>query len=188
MAGDARGYSWKAFEPGHTISVQHGAYSPKVVDPVAAEIEREARARPSWPAYLDGGDYDFEIGAWANAEAVCTILRNYLAKLGATEYWLTEREDTDVDEDQVTDTHRRRRSGTKRIQSALEMLRRWEATAANSRKELGLTPLARARLGRDVTQATSNMDLAKYWQTEDPVPADDPAFPNGGARRGIEAP
>jgi hypothetical protein len=33
----ARGYSWPPFEKGHTLSLRHGANSPRVVEPLAAE-------------------------------------------------------------------------------------------------------------------------------------------------------
>jgi hypothetical protein len=44
--GGARGYSWPPFEPGHTLSTRHGAYSPRRVEPLAAELVELALADP----------------------------------------------------------------------------------------------------------------------------------------------
>lgn len=37
MPKPARGYSWPPFEKDHTLSLRHGANSPRVVEPLAAE-------------------------------------------------------------------------------------------------------------------------------------------------------
>src|SRR5438874_771269 len=38
MGEAARGYSWPQFPPGHTLTLRHGAKSPRRVDPLAAEL------------------------------------------------------------------------------------------------------------------------------------------------------
>jgi hypothetical protein len=45
------------------------------------------------------------------------------------------------------------------VRPAAEYLRRWEAQALKHREQLGISPLARARMGRDV--AAGSVDMAK---------------------------
>lgn len=53
--GDARGYSWPPFEPGHTLSTTHGASSPRVIEAKAAEVHEQLLELAPWcnqPHYL----------------------------------------------------------------------------------------------------------------------------------------
>src|SRR5690242_19882852 len=63
------------FPVGHTLSMQSGARSPRTVGPLAEQIERDARADPSWPAWLSDSSYAPAVAAWAHAEARCVLLR-----------------------------------------------------------------------------------------------------------------
>lgn len=137
------------FEPGNEVAVTHGANSTRKVAPLAAEIERAARTDPAWPGYLNDSGYASAVGSWARAEAVCRLLWEWLAEQDPAE-WMASTLDS------VTDTEKfeggsQSRTRARRVGSVMEQLRAWEATAARQRQRLGLDPLSRARLGRDVT-------------------------------------
>ena len=143
MTQPKRGYSWPPFEPGHQVSLKHGAWSPRVVDPLAEELVATVAATVDWWRPCDRP----AIWAWARAEVRCQLLVEWLAGKGG-----------DVNDD-----------GTMR--PAAEALTRLEATAGTLRARLGLDPLSRARLGRDV--AGTQVDLARLWATEDRDATDD---------------
>lgn len=130
----ARGYSWPSFEKGHTLSVQGGAWSRRIADARAEDIL--AQVRPVLPDYLQAPAFTPSLVAWAVAEAKVELLS---ARLEETGYF---REDGEP-------------------RRMLEELRHWTRRASEERDRLGLSPLARARLGRDV--AAQNFDVARYW-------------------------
>ena len=134
-----------------------GAWSERKIAPLAAEIEQTARSSPSWPSYLDGPEYGAAVTAWARAEAVVNLLWRWLdqhAEQGLDELLAdTHHEQTD---EQVIGKGRSRRMTTgRRVASVLEQLRRWESAAAGHRARLGLDPLSRAKLGKDVAIGTA---------------------------------
>lgn len=115
MGEPARGYSWAPFAPGHTLSMSHGAHSPRMIEPVAAALRDELVQRAPWcavPAFAP------EVDAWANAEARCRLLRAYL-----DEHGLLTGEDHEP-------------------RPALAELHRAESQAAKARDRLGLNPRA----------------------------------------------
>lgn len=129
----ARGYSWPPFQPGHTLTMRHGAYSPRRVDPLATTlVEAVMEATP----YLGEASYAPALWAWARAEARVQLLTEWLDDHGL------------LDDDG-------------RPRGAADLLVRCERLAAESRARLGLDPLSRARLGRDVTAA--RVDLAQLF-------------------------
>ncbi len=138
----ARGYSWPPFQPGHTLSMKHGARSPRMVDPIAAELVESVTSELVWltPADMPA------VWAWARAEAQVQLLTEYLAKAG------NESGDGvgDLDAD--------------RVKSAYALLHKAESRAATGRSRLGLDPLSRARLGRDV--AAGRVDMARLMAEE----------------------
>lgn len=143
----ARGYSWppfekgntvgKQFEPGNTVALRHGATSPRKVDPLAVEIVEGTRPDVTWWRPAD----EASIWAWGRLEARIQLLNEYLADRGG-----------DIDDD-----------GS--VRPAAEFLRKLEARAESMRGRLGLDPLNRARLGRDV--AAQNLDLARLWAAQE---------------------
>ena len=153
------------FPPGHTLSLRAGATSPRTIGPLAAEIEATARALPAWPGYLEDPTYAPAVKAWAWSEAQAELLRRYVAErdldaaMSDTETSTT----TETTDHGPTRTTSRKVSEGKRTRSALDHLDRIEKTAANHRARLGLDPLSRARLGRDVT--ASRLDLAAILST-----------------------
>lgn len=134
------------FEPGHELSIQHGAYSPRKVDPLAAEIVERLLADPEL-GYLKAPRYRHEVHALARAEAQVQLLTEYLAGLAE------KLDDEDPGRAGVGDLD------SDRVRAAYLLLHRAEARADRARQRLGLNPLAAARLGRDV--AAGQVDMAR---------------------------
>lgn len=141
MGEPARGYSWPPFEPGNVAALTHGAWSPRKVDPLAREILVATAQHVDWWTPAD----QTSAWAWARAEARVQLVTEWLADHGGT-----------LDDD-----------GT--VKPAAELLLRLERTAQSLRSVLGLDPLSRARLGRDV--ASARVDLARLWAAEDAADA-----------------
>lgn len=121
-------YRWPPFAPGNTLgrrfesgndaALKHGATSPDRLRPLAERIVAELSVDAPWTARAP---YVATVAAWAWAEAQACLLRVYLDEQGL------------VDND-----------GTPRPATAL--LDQVERRAANLRGELGLSPLALAKL------------------------------------------
>lgn len=152
------------FAEDHELSMVHGGTSERRVAPLAVEILARERSKPSWPQYLDDASWAFALASWARAEAVCELLTEFLSTLDIRS--ALSDVITTVETEEQTGRATKRRSATRRVASALEMLRKYESIASNHRHRLGLDPLGRARLGKDIS-ATTNVDLAQYWQTDD---------------------
>ena len=128
------------FAPGNELAVTHGAESPRRFEPLADELVRgvliEAQREGSASAYLLKPEFRPSLLAWARAEAKVHLL----------ESWLADRDGMGLDADGE-------------VIGAAKMLLRYEATAERARDRLGLSPLARARLGKDV--AATQVDRAE---------------------------
>ena len=153
--GPARGYSWPPVERGQVgtahIATQHGAYSPSVVDPLAAQIVADQLAAPSCPPHLKENPerWTYALDAWGRAEATVRLLRAWLSGQDVGEALsevTTAAETTEASKGKVV-----KRTASKRRESALAALDRAERTAAARRNDLGLTPMAAARLKVDMT-------------------------------------
>lgn len=118
---------------GNTAAVVHGARSRsnRLVMPEAEALEAEVL---EGSPYLQDVSYAPAVRRWAIAEAWCDRLGVWLEEHGAM-----------ADEGEV--------------RPALDALRRWQKRAQEESDRLGLTPLARARLGRDVT--ATRLDVAQ---------------------------
>lgn len=106
--------------------------------------------------------------SWSRAEAVCELLTEHMAEMEIDEAnsdIITSDENTHQTTNAAAEVFTSRKSVTRRMAAPLEMLRKFETIASNHRNRLGLDPLGRARLGKDISQ-TSNPDLARYWQSE----------------------
>lgn len=145
------------FEEGNTVAVTHGAHSARTVRPLAAEIEAAARKHASWPPYLADPSYGPAVEAWAWSEAVVTLLRRYLGER-PLEDALIDSHSEESTEVHAGGTTTRSTSG-KRTRAALDYLARWESTASGHRQRLGLDPLSRAKLGKDITSAAGDLVL-----------------------------
>ena len=132
-----RGYSWPPFAKGHVLSLRHGAWSPRRIDPRAQELIDSVAPGVTW-----WQDCDWPaVWRWAQTEARIELLTEWLADKGG-----------DIDDDES-------------VRPASDLLTRLSVQAMNMRSRLGLDPLSRGRLGRDV--AASQVDLAKLWADDD---------------------
>lgn len=118
VGSPARGYSWPSFTAGNQAAEKHGAYSDRAVTPIADRLAAELLDQVTW---VRRDAFAPAVAAWSRAEA---MVQQVVA-------WLDERGLLDED-------------GEPR--SATNLLLRLEATAANRRSELGLTPQSFARL------------------------------------------
>jgi len=65
----ARGYTWAPFHEGNLAALRHGAYSPRIVAPLADELARWLLQQRA-----DLEEFAFSVSAWARAETLCAIL------------------------------------------------------------------------------------------------------------------
>lgn len=154
------------FQPGHELSTQHGAHSPRKVDPLAKELADGLLADPAM-TFAHAPAFRPAVWAWARAEAQVQLLSDYLEQRG---------------KGGVGDL------ADERVKTAYLLLHRAEARALSGRRQLGLDPLSRARLGKDVAQgrqADAATELTRMREehesnlrnppTEHHEPGDDPA-------------
>lgn len=118
------------FQPGNTLAVTHGAFSPARTDPIAHQYLDEIRDDPTL-AYL--AQPRFQAGLWLWASA--------MAKVQLLSAWVDGQ-----NIEQAADSDRGKTS-------ALELLRKWMTTAGTYAARLGLDPLSAARLGKDIAGA-----------------------------------
>lgn len=158
--GDARGYSWPPFGPGHTASLLHGARSERTIAPLADTIAAELLAAESTPAHLLRREFASAVQAWARAEAVVALLWRWLDGQDIE----AALSDTVTTEETETRTKRSttRRSVSKRVASVLGELHRAETRAASMRRALGLDPLSAGRLAKDLS-------ASRWYQGQTPL-------------------
>jgi hypothetical protein len=131
------------FRPGHTLSMRHGAYSPRRYEPLAAEMIDQVLEHAAQPgsstAYLSEPSYRPALWSWAKTEAQLQLIEEWLAEHGDQAGGFID--------------------GEGEMRGPANYWLRLSASAAKQRESLGMTPLSRARLGRDV--ASSQVDLAR---------------------------
>lgn len=126
------------FEKGNTLSLQHGAHSPRIVDPIALQWVEVAREQAP---YLRDPSYEPALLAWARFEAKCDLLHA----------WIDEHGMFDDNGNPVP---------------AAKILDRYEGRAASLRATLGMDPVSRAKLQKDA--AATKLDLAALMAQEAP--------------------
>ena len=151
------------FRPGHELSVTSGAQSPRHVGALAGRIASDLLADPGTPPYLLEPSYRHAVLAYARAEAVVELLWRWLDGQDA-EAALTEVTRT-AETEERTQAGGTRRAVSKRVASVLEQLHKHETRAMHLRARLGLDPLSRGKLQKDVAEAS--LDLARMWAQED---------------------
>ncbi len=127
----ARGYSWEPFTANNTKSLKHGARSERIIAPLAAAIANDLLAQHS---RLRDNLY---------REAVLEYSRT-LAQVDVLQEWVDEHGMIGADGKPT---------------GAAEYLLRVRKHASNLAGQLGLTPLANAKLGKD--SAAASVDIAK---------------------------
>lgn len=106
------------FTAGNFANLRHGAKSPRIRDPLAAELVEQALEEVP---YLSEPRYRAEVHAWASSEASCLLIERWIAENGPLD-----------------------KNGDPR--PALNQLVKFRGLAAKSRDALGLTPMAAAKL------------------------------------------
>ncbi len=138
MQRPARGYRWEPFEDGNTAAVTHGGLSPRLIEPRAADIADALVALASEPTspvgYLADVSYGPAVRAWARCEASIERLDAFLGARGL------------LDDEGIP-------------RPATRLLDRLETRSESLRARLGLDPLSRARLGRDIV--AGSVDVAR---------------------------
>lgn len=132
--------------PGNSLAEVHGAHSERRISPRVAEIRAALVDHPECPSWLHEPSYQPAVNAYCRAEAIVTLLWEYLDSLDVVAA-LSESAVSDEEEVRgkgVTTRH----TVSRRAESVLNQIHRHETRAANLRAQLGLTPLARSRLGK----------------------------------------
>lgn len=126
--GPARGYSWRAAWRGNHLATKHGAWSPRVVDPLATElVEMTLELLP----YLSDQAYRPALWRWAQSEVRVQLLSEDVGLNGITDACGIER-------------------------AAHKALLAWSKRAENSASKLGLDPSSRAKIERDLSSSVAN--------------------------------
>lgn len=137
----ARGYSRPPFEPGNLMHLKHGTRSDRFVEPLAQQFIASVHA-PGMPEYLRWPQFEAAVMAWAKAEAKVELFGQYIASMTPAEAM------TPV------------KSGVK---SPIEQYRVLDAHARILRADLGLTPMAFAKIKKDmgIADAAAEDAIAK---------------------------
>ena len=160
-----RRYSWPPFAPGHEVSVTTGAGSERRLGPLADLFVAALMADEATPDYVREPSYRWAVQAWGRAEAIVMLLSDWLSGMDV-EAALTEvTESEETEERSKGGLKAKRTMRSRRVASVADQLHRHEVRAMQLRARLGLDPLSRARLGKDV--ASSKLDLARLWAEED---------------------
>lgn len=128
----ARGYTWEPFKPGNTVRLSHGAHSERIFTELAAHIANEAVEHLP---YLQNPSYRTAIRAWALVAARAELLERYIDEHG-----------------QLDDAGE--------VRPAATLLAKLTTQESNLSKQLGLDPLSRAKLGKDI--ASTQVDMAEW--------------------------
>jgi hypothetical protein len=133
------------FEPGNELSARHGAYSPRKVDPLAAELVAlvDEDQSVSWLSPVDRP----ALYAWARATVQAQLLTEWLEKAAE------ETQDGVGDLDSAS------------VRAVYLLLHRAETRARSERSRLGFDPLSRAKLHRD--KAATGVDVARVMAEMD---------------------
>jgi hypothetical protein len=122
-------YRYEPFQPSNTVALKSGAHSERFWHPLATTIANDLLERHE---RLRNPLFREAVGAYSRTLAKIDLLEKYLAEVGL-------REDGDI-------------SNSAKFWAKLATL------ANNQAAQLGLTPLANARLGKD--SASAQVDLA----------------------------
>lgn len=124
------------FQPGNTLAVTHGAYSPARTDPIA-QAYIDALMQDEGLHYLAQPRFARAVQQWAVTQAKVDLLSDWVDSM---------------DIQQAADSAAGKTS-------PLELLRKWMTTAQGYAQRLGLDPLSAARLGKDIA-GTRQADAA----------------------------
>lgn len=115
------------FAPGNELPLKHGARSPRRVDPIADALVEQVRTTPGLE-YLGESRFEFEVRAWAAAEARVALLEAWIDGMGPDKAGTAPK------------------GGT----PPLGLLLKYETAAANARSRLGLNPTSWVSIRRNL--------------------------------------
>lgn len=156
------------FQPGHELSKVHGANSPRSVGALAEAFFTRLMSLESTPGYLQDPSYEDAIMAYCRACAIVKLLWDWADKqdieTAMTDLTTEDEEETrsyakDAGDERGSKRKTARRSTSRHVSSVLEQLHKHETRAIKLRASLGLDPLARMKMQRDV--AGAKFDLAQ---------------------------
>lgn len=117
------------FQRGNLAAAQHGAYSPRTVEPRARAYVDEVASDPA-TAYLTQPRFATALHSWAQSCARVDLVQEYVDRLGVEESM---------------------QAGRGQV-SPMELLAKLSAGRDRVAARLGLDPLSAARLGKDIAQ------------------------------------
>ncbi|WP_025157543.1 hypothetical protein [Leifsonia aquatica] len=126
------------FEPGNKLAQTHGAFTPSVIEPLAAELRETILTDPD-SAYLQSPRFAKRLLSYCQTEARVMRIESWVGGM-------TDEEAARSDKGQT---------------SPLELLRKWKTTAANEANKLGLDPVSWARIRKDYA-VTRHHDAATF--------------------------
>ena len=145
------------FGEGNEVAVTHGAYSDSVLSPRAAAKMEQWLADPDFPEHAKKPYLRDVLRSYAWIRARIDLYWEMCDELGP------ERaiEELTTTTEKVTGSLEAgdfvRRSKSRKRMAPEETLRRWDASALKYAEQLGLTPMARAKLGKDVSSTAVNL-------------------------------
>jgi hypothetical protein len=132
---------------------------------MAEQIAAELLTSPKCPDYLRGDPtFAAAVMGWATAEAECRRLRarrDELDELEGPDASLIEETRSTEAEDRDAPGVMARESLVRQRESLARALHRAETRARSLRNDLGLSPVARVKLGKGLNAPP--FDLAAYW-------------------------
>ena len=145
---------------GNKLRLTHGARDPERVGPLAEQVMAALLNSPTCRGDLKKPEMYWAVAAWAQAEAQVHLMRVWLDSEGITAAF-TELTTTSETETGIGEGTVHRQSASRKVASLMSELHKAEVRANNCRIQLGLTPLALMRLGKDATSA--QWDLARMF-------------------------
>jgi hypothetical protein len=152
------------FGPGNRLSVRHGANVPEIRFPVAEKLVL-------WVVSLPGNEYLREernavaLEDWAHAQARVVLMRAYADGQSVAEALAEVTEIEETQEGLPSSGVIRRYTRAKSVVSTWRALQDAERHARACADRLGLSPLARVKLGK--AAKAQSADLALIWAAED---------------------
>ena len=162
------GKSQPAFGENNQAALVHGAYSAGVWQPMVEERLASWLNDPDFPEYAKALPQRFALRSLARCQVRLELY--YAALEGMTPAQAASEIDTTretVTGGGMTGQPMKRKARVTKQGSFEEMVRRWEVHHLNLSKELGLTPVAQAKLGRDVVAAKLDMAALIAQSQED---------------------
>jgi hypothetical protein len=151
------------YGPGNQAGVRHGARTAAIRDPVAEELKVWAASQPG-NEYLREERNAFALNDWAQAQARVLLMQAY-ASGQAVDEALAEITEIEETVERPSPGVERRYTRAKSVVATWKALESAERHARQAADRIGLSPLARMKLGKQAQAASA--DLALIWAAQD---------------------